>query len=84
MVIIPHTPRVFRRTPMNSTISSLPKDDVKLWLVQNVGTEQFHLGSDTNEKKPWRHRVWTTGADSSHCFFFFNKRDAMLFKLAWS
>lgn len=84
MVIIPHTLRVFKRTTMGLSVSGLPRDDVKQWLVSHVGTEQFHLGSDTTEEKPWRHRVWTTGNESSHCFFFARKRDAVLFKLAWS
>lgn len=83
MVIIPHTLKVFQRTPMGTSISGIPRSDVKAWLVMNVGLEQYLLTGDTSKEQPWRHRVWSVGEDSSHCFFFFRKRDAMWFKLTW-
>lgn len=84
MVIIPHTLKVFQRTTLGISVSGNPRSDVKAWLARCVGPEQYLFTGETSEEQPWRHRVWSIGEDSSHCFFFYRKKDAVLFKLAWS
>lgn len=81
MVLLPYTDRMFLRGQMG-TMTSMIRHDVIDWMIRHVGVNSGY--DDAHPAKPWRARVWNTGEDARHCFFFYHKRDALLFKLTWA
>lgn len=82
MVIIRHSCDIFESVDRPQLSRSITRDGLD-WLMRHIGPIPYGI-NDTSRHHPWRHRVWDLGPDSKHVFFFYEKRDAMLFKLVWA